>query len=154
MNALRAFAVALICVVLSPEVSGAGPLVGEPPVEEGFRAFLRQFFTDPQFQLQRVRFPLEWRELVDNKDPRGEPFLGRDSRKTRGEWKHLAGPEYFRCKTSCYDLVTYDNFQRRSKASTERVVAFEGVDNGINIALYFRLIDGKWMLVRFIDEST
>lgn len=154
MKKLAAIAVALICVVLSLELASAEPLVKSLPVKEDFRLFLRRFFSDPSFQLERVRFPLEWQELVDNPDPAGEPFIERIRRKTSGEWNHLEGPAYFRCSTNCYDLVTYDNFRRRPSASTERVVAFEGVDNGINMALYFRLINGKWMLVRYTDGST
>lgn len=122
--------------------------------EENFQTFLRSFFTDPQFQQQRVRFPLEWQELVENKDPAGEPFVMRTTRKTAGSWQHLKGHAYFDCRTSCYDLVTYDNFKRQESSSKERVLAFKGVDNGIQLAFYFRQIDGKWMLVRYVDEGT
>lgn len=121
---------------------------------ESFQTFLRSFFTDPQFQRQRVRFPLEWQELVANKDPAGEPFVMRTTRKAADNWQHIKGPAFFDCRTSCYDLVTYDNFKRQDSNSKERVLAFEGVDNGIQRSFYFHQIDGKWILVRYVDEST
>jgi hypothetical protein len=137
---------ALLLCLCSPGVSAG--------TEEDFQTFLRSFFTDPQFQRQRVRFPLEWQELVENKDPAGEPFVMRTTRKTAAGWQHLKGPAYFDCKTSCYDLVTYDNFKQQESPSKERVLAFKGVGNGIQLAFYFRQIDGRWMLVRYVDEGT
>jgi hypothetical protein len=122
--------------------------------EESFQTFLRSFFTDAQFQRQRVSFPIEWQELVQNKNPAGEPFVMQTTRKTAANWQHIQGPAFFDCKTSCYDIVTYDNFSRRGSQSRERVLVFEGVGNGIQRALYFRRIEGKWMLVRYVDEST
>jgi hypothetical protein len=121
---------------------------------ESFQRFLRSFFTDTEFQRQRVSFPLEWQELVNNTNPAGEPFITRKTRKTSVNWQHIKGPVFFDCKTDCYDLVTYDNFKSKDSNSSERVVAFEGVGNGIQRSLFFRRINGKWMLVRYVDEST
>lgn len=47
--------------------------------------------------------------------------------------------------------MIYDNFGKRQRASGERVLTFEGISNGINSSMYFRLIDGKWHLVKIED---
>jgi len=50
--------------------------------------------------------------------------------------------------------MVYDDFSKTQKASGERVLAFEGVGNGINSSLYFRLIHGRWILIKaeFFDN--
>ena len=65
----------------------------------------------------------------------------------------MSGPDHYRCTQNCYDIVIYDNFAREFHGSTERVLAFEGPDNGINDALYFKLESGEWMLVGWEDMT-
>lgn len=113
-----------------------------------FRLFIWRFFQEPEFQISHVQFPLQKlsKEINQNYE------IVRETIK-RQDWRHLPGPEHFRCKTSCYDTVIYDNFDRQFRGKTERVLAFEGVDNGINNALYFKLENGEWMLVKWEDLS-
>jgi hypothetical protein len=51
----------------------------------------------------------------------------------------------------------YDNFQRKHSGSLrntdERVASLEGIENGISVHYFFRLKEGKWVLVRREDWS-
>ena len=115
-----------------------------------FRTFVRAFFLYPDYQLSHVKFPLLNIEREEH-DPES-PSITRYINKT--EWKHLPGPAYYKCETDCYDIVIYDSFEKKHKESNERVLAFEGVENGIYISLYFKYIEGVWYLVKYEDYST
>ena len=69
----------------------------------------------------------------------------------RDDWSFYEGPADFQCDQNCYDIMVYDGFDKRQRDSGQRVLAFEGVSNGINSSMYFRLIDGKWWLVKIED---
>jgi hypothetical protein len=130
-----------------------GSLVGVSAYGSGteeFRPFLYRFFNEPSFQLDRVQFPLLKKSIVFD----GEKYDGiKEEMISRAQWKHVPGPDQYRCKTNCFDVVFYDNFERKFRESKERVVAFEGVGNGINAALYFRLENEKWKLIKYEDLS-
>ncbi len=111
-----------------------------------FGWFLYKFFNDRAFQLQRVQFPLKKERLR-----LGEGTVIEHIAKT--DWQHLSGPSMYHCKLDCFQTVIYDNFRRQMRNSGERVLSYEGLGNGILESLYFRLIDGKWMLVRWDDTS-
>ena len=53
-----------------------------------------------------------------------------------------------------YVTQTYDNFNMNLRETSERVISFEGVENGISIQYYFRRLDGLWLLVKYVDGST
>lgn len=111
-----------------------------------FRHFVRDFFQSPDFQLSRIRFPLEVISYqYENGD--GDPALVIDHI-SEDEWTFLPGPDFYQCDSDCYDIVIYDNFAKQHTDSGERVLSFEGVNNGINSSLYFTLQDGGWQLVR------
>src|SRR4030065_1953664 len=145
----------LVALSLVPLVLAA-PLFGAEPVQlqkksnssashtEDFRAFLYRFFNNPEFQLERVKFPIQFTESPDS-----------DTHTTktvdRGSWKHIAGPKHYQCKSNCFDIVIYDNFERKYTNDTKRLFSLEGVDNGINALLYFEAIEGKWYLVMSED---
>jgi hypothetical protein len=90
---------------------------------EDFRAFLWRFFNDPAFQISRVEFPLT---VVSVEDDPVKVLVVKEKKLSKSEWKHLPGPEHFRCKTNCFDVVFYDNFDRKFRDTAERTVAFEG----------------------------
>ena len=113
-----------------------------------FRLFIWRFFEDPEFQVSHVHFPLR----KERKDP-NRGFAIVSEMITKQAWKHLPGPEHYRCAQNCYDIIIYDNFARKFRGDTERVLALEGSDNGINNALYFKLESGEWMLVKWEDMT-
>ena len=53
-----------------------------------------------------------------------------------------------------YHVQIYDNFAQTLRDSSERVVAFEGMESGIRVSLFFRLVENKWFLVKIEDFST
>lgn len=61
---------------------------------------------------------------------------------------------YYQCQTDCYDLIIYDNFEKTQRESSERVLSFEGVNNGINSSLYFKRFNGQWYLVKYEEFDT
>jgi hypothetical protein len=113
-----------------------------------FRVFLRDFFNNPSFQMQHVKFPLEYTYYEAEFDIEEKSKLFSPE-----NWKHLPGPDQFRCKINCFDLMIYDNFEKKQKSNGKRVLSFEGVENGILINMYFEYQASKWMLVRWEDYS-
>lgn len=112
-----------------------------------FRGFVRDFFADPEFQKQHIRFPLVTVSLCYNDDTADlEPVVDQLS---ASHWVFMPGPDVYRCENDCFDIVIYDSFARRHRDSGERVLSFEGAGNGINSALYFAWQDQRWQLVRF-----
>ncbi|AFV00778.1 DUF4348 domain-containing protein [Simiduia agarivorans] len=111
-----------------------------------FRHFLWKFFNDPEFQKEHVLFPLEFVYYQHDENEFDAALATRYIDKEN--WKTYTGPNHYRCETSCFDLVMYDNFERKHKDSNKRVLSFEGVHNGIFSSLYFERIESKWYLVK------
>ena len=113
---------------------------------EIFRSFIWKFFKYPEFQAKRVQFPVERIRYVD-KPMSFSPSFEKEQI-TQKDWVPIKGPSHFECESNCSDLLIYDNFDRKFRPSGQRVLSIEGVENGINSAYYFRLIDEKWFLVK------
>ncbi len=114
-----------------------------------FRVFLWKFFNDPKFQLEHVQFPLKYSYYEAG-------FFDIEEKAktlTLENWNNLPGPEHFRCKVNCFDLMIYDNFDKTHQNTDKRVLSFEGVENGILINLYFEYKASEWMLIRWEDYS-
>ncbi len=114
-------------------------------VDENFENFLKYFSTDSIFQINRVDFPLKISESVAEKsynlydkiivlkDYRMWDFTYEESFKTR--------------ETSAY-------FQEIEVENDEAKILRRGNDNGWYVDYIFKKIDGKWMLITWIDAST
>ena len=111
-----------------------------------FRHFVREFFGSEAFQAAHTRFPLEVVSWTGDSEV-ASIFV------SKADWEFYKGPAYFQCEQECYDIMIYDDFTKKQSDSGERVLAFEGVSNGINSSMYFRLTDGKWYLVKIEDFS-
>jgi len=114
-----------------------------------FRHFLYDFFQDPEFQINHVANPYTY--TTTSGDEVQSQLVS--TPKNLDNWKHLEGPEHYRCNKNCYDLMIYDNFDKKHKESGERVLAFEGVKNGIYEMLYFKLTGSEWFLVKYESFS-
>ena len=112
--------------------------------DEKFTEFIYEFVTDSIFQMSRIRFPLEKIIYKDAEYDETEIQLI-----TEKEWKHII--LFFDMD---YQLQLYDNFDCKLRNSDERVYAYEGVENGINIKYYFKKIKSKWYLIKMEDLST
>lgn len=120
---------------------------GNPREEhEKFREFLGNFSGDTMFQLNRIQFPLQIVLLDEN-------YTNYVHKKIdKKDWIH----ENIYFSLSCNEIFpqVYYDFEMDSEQSPERVVAWRGIDNGIAIFYYFKLIGGKWFLVKKEDYST
>jgi hypothetical protein len=117
-------------------------------IDADFRSFIREYLNNAEFQKTRTKFP-----LVHISRSGDESFVTRKIKAS--QWEKLSGPEHFDCKQSCFDSVVYDTFEKHPLRKTgQRVFSLEGVENGINVSLYFQLINGQWFLVRYEDLST
>ena len=117
----------------------------EPSQTTEFMRFARSFFKDAEYQKNHIQFPLEFRHYVEGKNG----YEVEEIQIKIAGWKHLEGPNYYKCEINCYDIVIYDNFEKKYKHSNKRVLSFEGSGNGISSSLYFENIDGEWYLVRY-----
>jgi hypothetical protein len=111
--------------------------------KEEFRDFCGKFFSDSTVQRNRVKFPLK--RIVYNQE--------RDSFDTTQVPKNKWGFSDFGYWKNDYNVQLYDLFSKTLRDTGERVVSFEGVENGIDVSLYFKLLAGKWYLVLWEDSS-
>ena len=113
--------------------------------KEDFDEFFYKFMIEPEFQLSRIKFPLEF---VGFKD--GYPGEETDTiYLTEDQWKH----NHFYLNESSIPLI-YDNFDMKLRDTDERIFVWSGVENGIYVTYYFRRIKGKWFLIKEEDFST
>ena len=132
--------IAFLIALLSPFHTFGGSLTQTID----FRHFLYKFFNDAEYQVRHVSFPYTYVHYSSDEE---DAELVTEKRQMN-EWQHLKGPDHYRCKRNCFDLVIYDSFRSKHKESGERVLSFEGVENGINEVLYFKLIESEWYLVK------
>jgi hypothetical protein len=118
---------------------------GEVPQTIEFRSFLYDFFQEPDFQINHISNPYTYASFSSDEEDADLVTVI----KNLDNWKHLKGPEHYRCKKNCFDLMIYDNFDKKHIESGKRVLAFEGVENGINSTLYFELINNEWFMVKY-----
>ena len=123
--------------------------VAQEPTD--FRVFIRDYFESTEFQLSHTKFPLEvWSytqiDASENSELTSKSFYEAD-------WKFMEAPEQLNCGLDCYDLVFYDSFEKSQSNSGERVLSLEGVENGIDVSMYFQWIEDQWTLVKIIDLS-
>ena len=113
--------------------------------QEDFDHFFYNFMIKPDFQLSRVKFPLEFVGFKDGYpgDDIDTIFLQKD------KWKHNS---YYLDKQSI--PIIYDNYEMELQNTDERIFVWEGVKNGINVKSYFKRIDGKWYLIKEENYST
>lgn len=117
-----------------------------------FRHFIRYFFKDELYQKAHVKFPLEVVTLTYSEEL--NDIVPASKFISEQDWKAYKGPDYYQCQTDCYDLIIYDNFEKTQRESSERVLSFEGVNNGINSSLYFKNFNGQWYLVKYEEFDT
>jgi hypothetical protein len=113
---------------------------------EIFFDFLWAFCTDTQFQLSRIKFPLEHTHWDDDYAKLVTDYVNFE------EWKFVQF--YFRDNKYSALGQVYDSFEHKLRDSNERVYAWHGLGNGVEDYYYFKRINGKWYLIRNEDLST
>jgi len=113
-------------------------------VKEDFNDFIYKFVLDSTYQLQRIKFPLEFRKWEsDEFDSVETTWISAEKWNYDQLYLSMSARPQF-----------YDNFEAKLRETDERVVAWEGVENGINIKYYFKRITGRWYLIKKEDFST
>ena len=110
---------------------------------ENFDKFLFLFATDEQFQLERIKFPLE---VVTWKSPQeaGDEIDTLHIEKENWEHDYLFANQNYRAQI-------FDNFEGQLRDTDERLFQWVGVETGINVKYFFKRFDGKWFLIRKED---
>jgi|SRR5690606_15170076 len=108
--------------------------------KENFDAFMYQFGSDTAFQLERIKFPLEFVTWEDPTEIGGEIVTHKI---TKDKWKHD-----FMYMNESYRAQIYDNFNGELRDTDERLFQWIGVETGADVKFYFKRIDGKWFLVK------
>lgn len=111
---------------------------------EGFDDFLLDFMENAEYQKSRIQFPLLSLTLQMETDR----F---DSTKVeKAQWKY----NDFKILRTGIQVRQYDSFERKLRNTDERVISLIGNDNGMLYSYFFKRIDGRWFLIRILDESS
>ncbi len=109
---------------------------------EDFNEFFYKFTYDSLFQLERIKFPFEFK----NFDSDGDLTV---DQKERNDWKFLV----FEYKEE-YGKRELDAYTQETKIYSDRAkLEIRGVDNGIYVDFNFNYDNGKWFLVSGEDYS-
>ena len=110
--------------------------------DEKFKTFIFDFMNDSIFQSSRIEFPID--VSVTNED-----FETISYKINKSDWQHdlmFANSEF--------RIQFYDNWDARLSKTNQRLIVYHGIDNGIRIEYYFKLIGEKWYLIKYADYST
>lgn len=110
---------------------------------EDFNDFFYKFRNDSVFQLNRVKFPLKFEGLSD--DYTKEEIA--DIKKSDWHFHQFFSNEEYYVEISRTTTV-------KEPETGTRLVSFNGIENGIYVSYEFKLIDTKWVLIKWIDRST
>jgi hypothetical protein len=121
----------------------AGGTVYSQSKSEDFTSFTYSFFSDTLFQKERTIFPLMNLKFDPVKDDYDTSFV------TTKDWVY----SNYHFLDQMFHVQIYDNFKRTLRNTNERVVSFEGVENGIGLSLFFTNKHKKWFLLKIIEEG-
>jgi hypothetical protein len=112
-------------------------------IDKYFESFISKFSKDSLFQISRITFPLRVQELeLSDSSSYIENIIDLSDHRMLD----FSPPEF----KNGQEAYTIQNKVEESKATIE----VRGIDNGIITDFYFEKIEGKWMLVYWIDSST
>ncbi|MEO0898073.1 MAG: hypothetical protein AAFY71_16810 [Bacteroidota bacterium] len=133
------FALALVqCILMSCQQQAASAhLDVQMDTKKEFIIFLQEFNENQDFQLSRIKFPLEATVLVDDFTP-WDVFLTKE--------QYHVGSLPIHSSQELTVLLSID--------STYSSVMYKGAENGIMAEYYFEKLEGIWFLVKMNDLST
>ena len=100
-----------------------------------FSDFIKIFTTDSVFQINHIKFPLEWDE--ENNDSTSISYI------KKSEWKYYSFPD-----------TIYDDIKLEHPIDTTNFTYTElGVDTGVRIDYYFEKTGTQWLLIKIEDSS-
>ncbi|WP_084142260.1 DUF4348 domain-containing protein [Psychroserpens burtonensis] len=112
---------------------------------ENFNNFFHSFSINENFQKERVVFP--FMELEYNGEDYDTIYV------SYNEWKH---DSFYYDGQTCSEAipVIYNNFERMmDDSSNERVFAWQGIENGIQVLYFFKRTGNKWFLTKMENNS-
>ena len=112
-------------------------------IDENFGVFIEKFSRDSLFQISRVNFPLNVKELDDDYESVEKKIYKKEYRKL-----DLRYNETFAKR----DLSKYK--KRIILEKNKAIIEISGIDNGIMTDIYFEKKNGKWNLISWDDSST
>jgi|TARA_B110000967_G_scaffold174048_1_gene185998 hypothetical protein len=147
-NEINRFAQGVIADANNPKLNLEDSTVftNEPDLkQENFDDFFYKFMIETDFQLSRVKFPLQ---VIGFKggyasDDRDTIYF------TKDKWEH----NFYYMNKQAIPII-YDNYDMELKNTDERLFIWVGVENGINVKSFFKRIEGKWYLIKQEDFST
>jgi hypothetical protein len=110
---------------------------------QDFNSFSYKFFSDSTSQIESIKFPLIkiiWNSETDDFDT---------SYVKSTQWIYSD----FNFFKNNFNVQLYDSFQKSLRNTNERVISFEGVENGMQLNLYFKYSSSKWWLIKLEDFS-
>jgi hypothetical protein len=106
-----------------------------------FIVFLYAFAGDSAFQADRIQYPFELKLIRDIGEPETTMLI------QKGKWQYNRDlAQYLFRKKVPVDLLNDIN-------DGISQVLISGIDNGIRIEYYFKLIENKWFLVKYSNVS-
>lgn len=124
--------------------SWATPTMSDTPanLDSDFRKFLTYFSNDSLFQVSRIDFPLEVTGTDDN-------FKDLKITINKGDFQKVN----FGDTTAA--TREFDKYEETIRVNGNKaIIEIRGIDNGINIDIFFEKKNGQWKLLTWIDSST
>jgi len=121
-----------------------GTIFGADTQKEDFISFLIKFSYDTKFQSERIIFPLQKEKLSSDLSQNVHVFINKKN------WE----PVHLLKGNQNYMTDIQYSFNEVNHNSSERVLVFLGLENGINVKYYFKLYNNLWYLKKIVDYST
>lgn len=113
--------------------------------KEVFEIFLMKFCYEEKFQMERIKFPLQYTHLNEDLTESETVYL----QSKDWEYTNLG----FDSKIELRHQI-YDNFEHSLNDTDDRVFALFGIRDGLEVYYYFKRINGIWFLTKHEDLST
>jgi len=127
--------------------------VNKTNIKENFEEFSRKFYTDSQFQLSRISFPLKGQHNIDvpvkTTNLLGDSLISGWKKK---DWIILKN-SYFPNNESVF-VIENTTYLRKTQKRAKSVTIVTYIENsGFSITEKYALKNGKWYLVYFSSLS-
>lgn len=112
---------------------------------KSFEVFFEQFGKDPTFQKSRVQYPLKW-FYHGNTDY--DKLISENV--TMSDYRFFDFSKDEEAKNREYGAFEINRIEYKDSLIYQR----DGLDTGLHIQFKFKKVDGCWLLVEILDEST
>jgi hypothetical protein len=113
--------------------------------KENFFIFFQDFCMIEEFQLQRIKFPLAEIYLSEDLNNKIESFIKKD------DWEYI---EIKKFDNNTFEYYFNSFTDREIKETNEKTYSILGIENGVNMNYFFKIVNGKWYLVKIENLTT